>query len=235
MNEKAGRRGRPRSFDAEEVLTRARDVFWAGGFSGSSLDDLGAAMAMNRPSLYNAFGDKAELYLATLARYRAESLALMRRMLEPARPLAEGLRQVYAKAIASYLAGETGARGCFLIGTAATEAVANAAVRRMLHDSLADFEQAFEARFRRARKEGEIARDADPVLLARLASAVLHSLAVRARAGETRAVLDSLAEGGVRMICGPARKEGQAKRREGPAKKQRRAASAQRRSRPSSG
>ena len=46
MNGKTGKRGRPRSFDAEEVLTRARDVFWAAGFSGSSLDDLGAAMAM---------------------------------------------------------------------------------------------------------------------------------------------------------------------------------------------
>lgn len=206
MSETTGKRGRPRSFDAEEVLTRARDVFWTGGFAGSSLDDLGAAMAMNRPSLYNAFGDKAALYLTTLKRYREESLALIERMLDPALPLAEGFRRVYGKAITSYLAGDAGARGCFLIGTAATEAVGNAEVRRMLHDSLADFEQAFAARFRIARTEGEIPRDADPLLLARLASAVLHSLAVRARAGETRAVLESIAEAGVRMICGAAPK-----------------------------
>ena len=211
MGETTSKRGRPRSFDAEEVLTRARDVFWTGGFSGSSLDDLGAAMAMNRPSLYNAFGDKAALYLTTLKRYREESLALIERMLDPAVPLAEGFRRVYGKAIASYLAG--GARGCFLIGTAATEAVGNAEVRRMLHDSLADFEQAFAARFRLARTQGEIAGDADPLLLARLASAVLHSLAVRARAGETRAVLESIAEAGVRMICGKAPKGRSGKKR----------------------
>ena len=203
MNGKtAGKRGRPRSFDAEEVLTRARDVFWAGGFSGSSLDDLGAAMAMNRPSLYNAFGDKTRLYLTTLERYSAESMALIRDKLGPERPLATGLRQVYARAIASYLAGPSGARGCFLIGTAATEAVTNPEVRRLLHDSLAAFEQAFEARFRIAAKTGEIAKEAGPVLLARMASAILHSLAVRARAGETRAVLEAIADGGVRMICG---------------------------------
>jgi len=213
MNETTGKRGRPRSFDAEEVLTRARDVFWAGGFAGSSLDDLGAAMAMNRPSLYNAFGDKAALYLTTLKRYRQESLALIERTLDPALPLAEGFRRVYGKAIASYLAGDAGARGCFLIGTAATEAVGNAEVRRMLHDSLADFEQAFAARFRLARTQGEIAGDADPLLLARLASAVLHSLAVRARAGETRAVLESIAEAGVRMICGKAPKGRSGKKR----------------------
>ena len=211
MSEMTCKRGRPRSFDAEEVLTRARDVFWAGGFAGSSLDDLGAAMAMNRPSLYNAFGDKAALYLTTLKRYREESLALIERMLDPALPLAEGFRRVYGKAITSYLAG--GARGCFLIGTAATEAVGNAEVRRMLHDSLGDFEQAFAARFRLARTQGEIAGDADPLLLARLASAVLHSLAVRARAGETRAVLESIAEAGVRMICGKAPKGRSGKKR----------------------
>ena len=130
MNGKTGKRGRPRSFDAEEVLTRARDVFWAAGFSGSSLDDLGAAMAMNRPSLYNAFGDKTQLYLTTLERYSAESMALIRDRLDPELPLATGLRQIYGKAIASYLAGPSGARGCFLIGTAATEAVGNPAVCR---------------------------------------------------------------------------------------------------------
>jgi len=216
MNKKTGRRGRPRSFDAEEVLTRARDVFWAAGFSGSSLDDLGAAMAMYRPSLYNAFGDKTRLYLTTLERYSAESMALIRDRLDPERPLATGLRQIYGKAIASYLAGPSGARGCFLIGTAATEAVGNPAVRRLLHDSLADFERAFEARFRIAVKTGEIAKEADPVLLARMTSAVLHSLAVRARAGETRAVLDAIADGGVRMICGPTpRRTAKAKRRAG--------------------
>jgi AcrR family transcriptional regulator len=219
MNGKTGKRGRPRSFDAEEVLTRARDVFWAGGFSGSSLDDLGAAMAMNRPSLYNAFGDKSRLYLTTLARYSAESLALIRQMLAPERPLAEGLSRLYGRAIASYLAGENGARGCFLIGTAATEAVTSPEVRRLLHDSLAAFEQAFEGRLRIAAKTGEIAKEADPVLLARMASAILHSLAVRARAGETRAVLDAIAEGGVAMICGmacgpgPKQRTGKAKRR----------------------
>src|SRR5437868_8754755 len=62
-------RGRPRGFDAEEVLERVRGVFLAKGFTGASLDELAAAAGLNRPSLYAAFGDKGQLYIATLRFY----------------------------------------------------------------------------------------------------------------------------------------------------------------------
>ena len=70
-------RGRPRSFVADEVLERVRAVFMEKGFSAASLDDLAAAAGLNRPSLYAAFGDKEQLYLHTLNRYGAQSVAGM--------------------------------------------------------------------------------------------------------------------------------------------------------------
>src|SRR5260221_5830161 len=123
MTDAPAKRGRPRAYDADQVLARARDVFWDTGFAATSLDALGEAMTMNRPSLYNAFGDKEQPYLKTLEQYLDASLEAMHEELDPARPMAEGLRAVYAKALAIYLAGDQGARGCFLIGTAATEPV----------------------------------------------------------------------------------------------------------------
>ena len=83
------KRGRPRAYDPDQALERARNVFWDEGYASSSLDELGAAMSMNRPSLYGAFGDKEALYLRTLEGYRQESLALLRTKLDPARPLRE--------------------------------------------------------------------------------------------------------------------------------------------------
>lgn len=204
MSEAPRKRGRPRAYDPDAALERARDVFWEGGFTGSSLDALSAATAMNRPSLYGAFGDKEALYLRTLERYRDESLVAIRQALDPRRSLREGLGIVYATALATYLDGEAGARGCFLIGTAAVESVLHPAVRAMLHGSLATFEQELEERFRLARDRGEIGAGADPVALARLAAAVLHSLAVRARSGEARAILEAIADSGVAMICAAA-------------------------------
>ena len=44
-------------------------VFWRKGYEGASLPDLTAAMGINRPSLYAAFGDKQALFRKALDRY----------------------------------------------------------------------------------------------------------------------------------------------------------------------
>src|SRR3954468_12723366 len=64
------RRGRPRAYEPEVALARALDAFWKEGFAATSLDDLSAAIGMNRPSLYGAFGDKRELYIKSYESYR---------------------------------------------------------------------------------------------------------------------------------------------------------------------
>ena len=51
-----------------------RGVFLAKGFTGASLDELAAAAGLNRPSLYAAFVDKEQLYIATLRFYGARSI-----------------------------------------------------------------------------------------------------------------------------------------------------------------
>lgn len=197
-------RGRPRAYEPEQALDSATAAFWRAGFSATSLDALSDATGMNRPSLYGAFGDKQALYLATLVRYAAAGRAAMDDALAGERPLRVSLKRVYDIALKMYYPpGET-ARGCFLIGTAAAEAVNDAAVRATLRDGLRSFDAAFEARLRRARDSGELPATADPVLLARVASALLHSLALRSRAGDPRAELAATAAAGIELICGKA-------------------------------
>jgi AcrR family transcriptional regulator len=203
-----GKRGRPRAYDPETALGQARDAFWDAGFAATSLDDLSLATGMNRPSLYGAFGDKRQLYLETIGRYRAFARAAMAETLAPGRPLAAALSMLYGRAIQLYLAGDNGQRGCFLIGTATTEAVRDAETRTALAEGLAEIDRAFETRFRRAIEDGEIAGDADPSALGRLASAILHTLALRARAGESEAVLSRIAEDGVALLQGSTPRRG---------------------------
>jgi AcrR family transcriptional regulator len=195
-------RGRPRAYDPDEALARATAQFWRGGFAGTSLDELSAATGMNRPSLYGAFGDKRDLYLATVDRYLALSLAAMETALDPAEPLAAGLQTVYDRSLALYFAEPDGPLGCFLVGTTATEAARDPEVREKLGAALRALTKAFEARLRRARDDGELAARADPGFLANLAAAVLYSLALRARAGDSRASLRKFAQGAVELVCG---------------------------------
>src|ERR1700722_12947144 len=116
------KRGRPPAYDRDIALTRALDLFWERGYAATSLDDLSRAMDMNRPSIYAAFGDKQSLYRQALDRYRTGVRAATREALADEQPLREALRDFYERAIEMYLSGETSGRGCFMIGTALTEA-----------------------------------------------------------------------------------------------------------------
>ena len=61
--------GRPRHFDMDQALDRALEVFWRKGYEGATICDLTAAMAINPPSLYAAFGNKEGLFRKALERY----------------------------------------------------------------------------------------------------------------------------------------------------------------------
>lgn len=209
QNPTGKRRGRPPAYDRGLALRQAGDAFWDAGYSATTLDDLSGATGMNRPSLYGAFGDKHALYLETLAVYAKASHDRLDAFLAADGVLADQLMAVYDAALAIYLQGDRSPRGCFLIGTALSEAVEDPAIRVALLASLLHFDDTFEARFRRARIAGELPKDADPRALAQVAAATLNALAVRARAGEELASLRTTAATTVRLICGKdaARKE----------------------------
>jgi TetR/AcrR family transcriptional regulator, copper-responsive repressor len=194
-------RGRPRSFDTGATLAQATLTFWQRGYAATSLDDLSAATGLNRPSLYGAFGDKHALYLQALQLYTQQSDAAIAAALA-GRSLRDGLARVYELALQLYCPPDAEARGCLLIGTAATEAPRDAAIRQALGDALRGFTAAFEARLRQAVKDGELPAGTDAAMRAQLAAAVLHSMALRARAGDAREDLAALAAAGVEMVCG---------------------------------
>jgi AcrR family transcriptional regulator len=212
VQKSTARRGRPRAYDPDTALAQAMAVFWDAGFAGTSLDNISAGTGMNRPSLYGAFGDKQALYRHALERYRAMARTALQETLRHDRTLRDGLRAVYERALAIYYSGPHGARGCFLIGTALTEAVLDADVRETLAAGLHEIDAAFEARMRVARQQGELPESADPAMLARLASAVLHTLAIRSRAGEQRAGLEATIGPALDLICGPVRPVRRARR-----------------------
>jgi TetR/AcrR family transcriptional regulator, copper-responsive repressor len=193
-------RGRPRAYDPDTALRRARDVFWPNGFAATSLDDLVAAMGMNRPSIYAAFGDKRALYLKVATEYARASRVALERELEAPRSLREGLRAAYQGARAFYLAGETAPRGCFLIGTSVTEATRDEQVRAAVDETFEAFTAAFTARFEVAAADGELAPLA-PTALAQLATATLNTIALRIRTGASPETIDALIDSTVAVVC----------------------------------
>jgi TetR/AcrR family transcriptional regulator, copper-responsive repressor len=200
------RRGRPRAYEPEAALGKALDLFRKGGFSATSLDDLSAATGMNRPSLYSAFGDKRALYIKSYARYRADSRAAMADIFRFEAPIRDRLQRMFAVALGIYLSGAEGPRGCFTVMTAASEAIADPEIRRFVLEGLQELDKAFASCFRLAIEKGELPGTADPVVLAQLASATIHTLAVRARARVPRKELEAIVRGAIDVMCAGAPK-----------------------------
>ena len=202
------RRGRPRAYQPEIALGKALDLFRKDGFTATSLDDLSAATGMNRPSLYGAFGDKRELYIKSYQRYRADARAAMIDIFRDQLPIRERLERIYAAALDIYLSGEAGPRGCFTVMTAGSEAVADPQIRAMVLEGLSELDKAFAACFRLAKEKGELPASADPVVLAQLASATIHTIAIRARARVPRKELEAIVKGAIDVMVGAVQREG---------------------------
>jgi AcrR family transcriptional regulator len=196
-------RGRPRAYDPQTALQQALGVFWNTGYSAASLDSIASAAGMNRPSLYAAFGDKHALYIKALEQYWEFAAASMHEALTNQElTLREALTQFYEGQLSIYFSGDGQPRGCFAIGTATTEAVEDPEIREVLSDRLSRLDADLEARLRIAIDKGELKDDVDATALAVLASSLLHSISIRARAGKSRTELTEMARNAVNVICG---------------------------------
>jgi AcrR family transcriptional regulator len=192
-------RGRPRSFNTDEVLQRVRDTFWKYGFTGTSMDQLSAATGLHKPSLYGAFGDKKALYLAALDNYLAEVRAEFAEAF--AMPgLFESLYAVTERSIDKFLRGKNDGSGCFMMSTAMPEASECPEISTVVRGSMESLERAFVRRFEKAAEEGEIPAGADPRTLAMILVANHYELSGRARAGYSRAELRSHADRALDLV-----------------------------------
>jgi AcrR family transcriptional regulator len=186
------RPGRPRAFDEDAALEKAMCVFWRKGFEATSMADLTEAMGINPPSLYAAFGNKESLFLRVLERY-AEGPAgfVMKALAAPtAREVAE--RRLYG-AVDSLRNSER-PPGCLVVLEAARCSNADDPIGQKLSSFCDAAHQAFVKRFKRAKAEGDLPKNADPVALARYLGTVAQGIAVQAASGASRSELRKVVE-----------------------------------------
>src|SRR4029450_13301142 len=170
-------RGRPRAFDPDAALERAMHVFWAKGYEGASLSDLTRAMRINRPSLYAAFGNKEELFRKVLDRYVDGPLAYFGKAL--AAPKARDVVEQIFFGAAKMPGARRFPSGCRMVQGAL--AVGNSAgpVRKEAAGRRAAGEVALRRRLQRAKREGDLPRNADPAELARYGITGLQGMAIQ--------------------------------------------------------
>jgi AcrR family transcriptional regulator len=181
-------RGRPKLYDHQEALQAAGTVFWSKGFSGTSLDDLSAAMDMNRPSIYRAFGDKESIYRQALEQFSELMEEGFNRTLLHESDIRKGLKRFYREALEVYTSGDA-ARGCMVMCTAPAASISQPDVQSDLLKLIQRVDAKILLRVEQAIEQEQLCKNTDARTLSKLIQAVLHSLAIRTRAGESKASL----------------------------------------------
>jgi AcrR family transcriptional regulator len=181
-------RGRPRSFDVDVALDAAVDVFWRHGYEGAGLSELTEAMGIGRPSLYQAFGDKAQLFQRALARYVDRNMGYVEDAL--AQPTAYAVAEALLTGNARAVTHPDRPPGCLSVQAMVTD---EGDAFDLLRRNRTLIEQRLSDRFRRARTEGDLGAEEDPDELAGYLITLTTGFAIRAADGATQETLLTLA------------------------------------------
>jgi AcrR family transcriptional regulator len=184
-------RGRPRNFDIDKALDQALNVFWRKGYEGTSLADLTAAMGINRPSLYAAFGNKQSLFRKALDRYAAGPGSYVHAALN--QPTARAVAEKLLHDAVQNLTNPANPRGCLAVQSALACGDDADCMRKELIRHREQLVTALRDRLQRAKKENDLPPDANPTDLARYLATLIHGLSVQASSGASRKDLQKVA------------------------------------------
>ena len=181
--------GRPRSFDRQEALRRAMNVFWALGYEGTTLVDLLEAMGNITPtSFYAAFGSKEELFREAVQLNNTTFGTNMVRNLN-AQATARASIEALLRTAVNVFCETDHPRGCMTVLGATNCTRSNEKIQDYLRQMRLMTYKTIRQRLERGVKEGDVPAKADLNGLASFYTTVLHGLSIQARDNASRKAL----------------------------------------------
>ncbi|MCS7475457.1 TetR/AcrR family transcriptional regulator [Umezawaea endophytica] len=172
---------RPRTFDEQDVVDRAMELFWTKGYEGTSVTDLTAELGVHPGSLYRTFGDKHGLFLAALAHYRDSKARTLAPALLAGGPVLPRIRAVLLGWI-EVAAEQDAPRGCLIANAAGELLPGDPAVACSVHEVLTVVEDGFRQGLEAAVRTGEAAATLDVPAAAAMLTMLLEGLQVIVKA-----------------------------------------------------
>lgn len=190
-NSSTGKKGRPRTFDRDEALEKALNVFWQQGYEPASIAELCAAMEISPPSLYSAFGNKAQLFLEAARHYKKIYWNPAWQRLAASPDIFVGMAAFFHEA-ARIVTLQDAPCGCLIILAATNVSAEGQEVNDALRELRKQDLDGFLARIRRAVDDGQLPADTDAPMIAAAFSTMLDGMSLRARDGAPRAELEQV-------------------------------------------
>lgn len=172
---------RTKEFDPEVALESAMELFWRQGYEATTTAQLVDHLNISRASLYNAFGDKHGLYLASLDRYLTHHDPGVLELLSQSGPALPAVRALIDRYAHDTVHDEQ-RRGCLMVNAAAERLPADQAAASRVASGWDTVEVGLTTALLRARAQGELGEDRDPRAIARFLLVLLQGLRVLGRA-----------------------------------------------------
>ncbi len=192
MGTETTKKGRPRAFDRDNALKIALTIFWAKGYKGTQVSDLTAAMHINPPSFYAAFGSKEKTFLEVMDLYIENEGAGSMRALNETEALHDAMLGMLVASIDIALSSP-GQKGCLVQLGALDSVSASPALAGKCYSMRRTTIELIQQRLRRGVKSGELSRGVNTKNLAAFFGTVLQGISLRARDGAPRSELLAVA------------------------------------------
>ncbi len=183
-------RGKPLSFDRNEVLERAMDIFWEKGFSKTGMTELLEHMGIQRQSFYNTFGSKEEVFLEAVRLYSRAILSRMKEILMQDRHPIENMKDLFD--MWRGLSETKEECGCMMGNSIAEFGLSQDAVGDLLKEQVHGLHGAFYNAFKQASAKGYLPANKDPKALATSFVAMSQGMALLSKVGFGEEMLEDV-------------------------------------------
>lgn len=181
-------RGKPLSFNREEVLEKAMDLFWTNGYSKTGMTELLDHMGIQRQSFYNTFGSKENAFLEAVRLYTQETNSNIAAILGKDRHPLENLKELFD--MWEHLAETKEGCGCLMANSIAEFGLSQEVVSSLLKEQIDQLYHAFFNAFAKAKESGYLSADKDPASLAMCYVTMSQGMALLSKMGFGREMLD---------------------------------------------
>ena len=183
---------RLKEFDEDRAIDSAVDCFWARGYDATSVRDLAEAMGIGGASLYNAYGDKRELFIRSLERYANRSMRERIARIEARYERKQAIGAFLAEII-DRSAKDADCKGCLLVNSALDVAPHDPEIGRLVAAYLGEIRAFFKRSLLAARQAGQLPKRLDAEATSAHFLGVVLGIRVLARTGAKRKLLESVA------------------------------------------
>lgn len=167
------------------------ELFWKQGYEKTSMQDLVNHMGIHRRSIYDTFGDKYSLFLASLKFYEVFVAEELTKIISNSSTVKIAIRNIF-EYVVNLAEFEIYPAGCFAVNTAVELSLLDKDIQHLTTKMFNDTEELLNKLLKEGQNKGEIKNDLNTLVTAQFLHNNLIGLRVLVKTNYTKKELESI-------------------------------------------